>query len=156
LRLLQRAAILMGAAGIMLAAVSTARAVEPRPWLCRDKPVFSSDQPMIYDASLRGGGRWVMIFMRFDPSGGHDGFTVFDTRNVSGQITGPLESGQWFAVGMYREGNHWICAAQAQESRQFVPGIVRDYCYGETEGECDVKLTVHENKQGGAPNEPSH
>ncbi len=140
----------------MLAASPAARAVEPRPWLCRDKPVFSSDQPMTYDLSLRGSGRWVMIFMRFDPAGGHDGFTVFDTRDVTGQISGPLERGQWYAVGMYREGDHWICAAQAEENRQFVPGIVRDYCYGETEGECDVKLTVHENKSGGVPNEPSH
>ena len=101
---------------------------------------------MTYDASMRGSGRWVMIFMRFDPSGGHDGFTVFDTRDVTGQITGPLESGQWYAVGMYDEGGHWICAAQAEESRQFVPGIVRDYCYGESAGGCDVKLTVRERK----------
>jgi hypothetical protein len=144
--LLKRAAIGIGAAGIMLAAVSSARAVEPHPWLCRDKPVFSSNQPMTYDASLRGDGRWVMIFMRFDPSGGHDGFTVFDTRDVRGQITGPLESGQWYAVGMYNGGGHWICAAQAEESHQFVPGIVRDYCYGESTGSCDVKLTVRERK----------
>jgi hypothetical protein len=155
MKLLKRAAIAMSAVGIMLAAGSTARAVEPRPWLCRDKPVFSSDQPMTYDASPRGSGRWVMIFMRFDPSGGHDGFTVFDTRDVSGQITGPLESGQWYAVGMYREDGHWICAAQAQESHQFVAGIVRDYCYGEAEGGCDVKLTVRESKPGAAPNQPA-
>jgi hypothetical protein len=152
MKLLKRAAIAMSAVGFMLAAASAAWAVEPRPWLCRDKPVFSSDQPMTYDASLRGRGHWVMIFMRFDPSGGHDGFTVFDTRDVSGQITGPLERGQWYAVGMYREGDHWICAAQAKESRQFVAGIVRDYCYGEAAGTCDVKLTVRESKQGAPHN----
>jgi hypothetical protein len=146
MRLLKRVAIAMSAVGFMLAAALPARAIEPRPWLCRDKPVFSSNQPMTYDASMRGGGRWVMIFMRFDPSGGHDGFTVFDTRDVSGQITGPLESGQWYAVGMYNEGGHWICAARAEESPQFVPGVVRDYCYGESEGSCDVKLTVRESK----------
>jgi hypothetical protein len=152
MKLLKRAAMAMTAVGFVLAAGSRARAVEPRPWLCRDKPVFSSAQPMTYDASLRGSGRWVMIFMRFDPSGGHDGFTVFDTRDVSGQITGRLESGKWYAVGMYREGGHWICAAQAEESHQFVPGIVRDYCYGEAEGSCDVKLTVRESKSGAAHN----
>lgn len=141
-----RAVMAMIAVGVLLAAAVPARAVEPRPWLCRDKPVFSSDQAMTYDASMRGSGRWVMIFMRFDPSGGHDGFTVFDTRDVTGQITGPLEAGQWYAVGMYSEGGHWICAAQAGENRQFVPGIVRDYCYGETAGSCDVKLTVRERK----------
>jgi hypothetical protein len=152
MRLLKRAAIAMSAVGIMLAAASLARAVEPRPWLCRDKPVFSSSQPMTYDASLHGRGHWVMIFMRFDPSGGHDGFTVFDTRDVSGQITGPLEPGQWYAVGMYREGSHWICAAQAAQTHQFVAGIVRDLCYGEAEGGCDVKLTVRESGPAAAHN----
>lgn len=132
-----------------LTGVSKARAAEARPWLCRDKPVFSSDKPMTWDASQSGGGRWTMIFMRFDPSGGHDGFTVFDTRDIEGRVTGPLEPGQWYAVGMYREAGHWICAAQAQESRKFVPGIVRRYCYGRSEGNCDVRLTVRES--GAAP-----
>jgi hypothetical protein len=155
MRLLKRATIAIIVAGIMLAAASPAPAVEPRPWLCRDKPVFSSDQSMTYDASIRGSGHWVMVFMRFDPSGGHDGFTVFDTRDVSGQITGPLEPGQWYAVGMYREGSHWICSARAGETHQFVAGIVRDLCYGETEGGCDVKLTVRESGQGAAQNRSS-
>jgi hypothetical protein len=152
LKLLKRAPIVVFALAIALTAASPARAVEPRPWLCRDKPVFSSSKPMTYDASTRGGGHWMMIFMRFDPSGGHDGFTVFDTRQVNGQITGPLERGQWFAVGMYREEGHWICAAQAEERHQFVPGVVREYCYGEAAGNCDVKLTVRESGQGAAAN----
>ncbi len=150
MRTMKRAAIAVGTAMLMLVAAAPARAVEPRPWLCRDKPVFSSDQPMTYDASLRGGGRWVMIFMRFDPSGGHDGFTVFDTRDVTGRVTGSLERGQWYGVGMYREGSHWICSAQAEESDQVVAGVVRDYCYGRTAGSCEVKLTVRENKSGAA------
>jgi hypothetical protein len=143
--------IAMGAAMLMLVVAEPARAVEPRPWLCRDKPVFSSNQPMSYDASLRGGGHWVMIFMRFDPSGGHDGFTVYDTRDVTGRVTGTLERGQWYGVGMYREGSHWICSAQADENDQVVPGVVRDYCYGRTAGSCDVELIVRENKSGAAP-----
>jgi hypothetical protein len=143
--------IAMGAAMLMLVVAASARAVEPRPWLCRDKPVFSSNQPMSYDASLRGGGHWVMIFMRFDPSGGHDGFTVYDTRDVTGRVTGTLERGQWYGVGMYREGSHWICSAQADENDQVVPGVVRDYCYGRTAGSCDVELIVRENKSGAAP-----
>jgi hypothetical protein len=147
--------IAMSAAVVALAASAPARAVEPRPWLCRDKPVFSSDKPMTYDASMRGGRHWLMIFMRFDPSGGHDGFTVFDTRDVSGRISGPLEPGQWYAVGMYREEGHWICAAQAEEKHQFVAGIVRDYCYGAADGGCEVKLTVRESGSGAEPNQPS-
>jgi hypothetical protein len=153
LRFLKRVPMAMIVTVIML--VAPARAVEPRPWLCRDKPVFSSNKAMTYDASMRGNGHWIMIFMRFDPSGGHDGFTIFDTRDVNGQISGPLEPGQWYAVGMYREGGHWICAAQAAENRQFVSGIVRDYCYGEAPGRCDVKLTVRENGQGAVPNQSS-
>jgi hypothetical protein len=155
LRLLKRVLLAMVATVIMLVAVSPAGAVEPRPWLCRDKPVFSSSKAMTYDASRRGSGRWVMIFMRFDPSGGHDGFTIFDTRDVTGEISGPLEPGQWYAVGMYREDGHWICAAQAAEKRQFVAGIVRDYCYGQADGGCDVKLTVRESGQGAGPNQSS-
>lgn len=148
---MKRVAGVLGAAVLMLAAAApVARALEPRPWLCRDKPVFSSGQPMTYDASLRGGGHWVMIFMRFDPSGGHDGFTVFDTRDVSGRVRGSLARGQWYGVGMYREGSHWICSAQADENDQVVAGVVRDYCYGRTAGSCDVELVVHENKGGAA------
>ena len=136
-------ALAMMASGLIVA--RPARAAEPRPWLCRDKPVFSSDQPMTYDASLRGSGQWMMIFMRFDPSGGHDGFTIFDSRDIRGQVSGSLERGQWYAVGMYREGSRWVCAAQAQENPQFVRGIVRDLCYGASEDGCDVKMIVRED-----------
>jgi len=140
------------AAGMLATAAAVAFAAEPRPWLCRDKPVFSSSGPMTYDASMRGGGHWVMTFMRFDPSGGHDGFTVFDSREVSGQVTGTLERGQWYAVGMYREEGRWVCAGPAQENHQFVAGIVRDLCYGTADGGCDVKMIVRESGQGAAQN----
>jgi hypothetical protein len=138
------------AAGMLATAAAVAFAAEPRPWLCRDKPVFSSSGPMTYDASMRGGGHWVMTFMRFDPSGGHDGFTVFDSREVSGQVSGTLERGQWYAVGMYREEGRWVCAGPAQENHQFVAGIVRDLCYGRADGGCDVKMIVRESRQGAA------
>ena len=151
MRTMKRAAIGVGAALIMLVVAGPARAVEPRPWLCRDKPVFSSGGPMTYEVNRRGGGRWVMIFMSFDPSGGHDGFTVFDTVDVNGRVTGSLERGQWYGVGMYSEGGHWICSAQAGENDQVVPGVVRDYCYGRTAGGCEVELIVHERKSGAAP-----
>jgi hypothetical protein len=145
MKLLRSATISMLTAILIVAGVSQARALEPRPWLCRDKPVFSSDKPMTYDATRRGVGRWVMTFMRFDPAGGHDGFTVFESQDVNGRVGGMLEPGQWYAVGMFREGSHWICAARAGENHQFVPGIVRDLCYGESEGSCDVKMTVRES-----------
>jgi hypothetical protein len=131
------------AAGLLSAAMN-AQAAEPRPWLCRDKPVFSSDKPMTYAATNRGGGAWMLTFMRFDPGGGHDGFTVYSTQTVSGRTSGTLEPGQWYAVGLYHEGGHWICSGPAAENHQFVPGVVRDLCYGQAEGNCEVKLTVRE------------
>lgn len=144
------------AAGMLTTTAVVALAAEPRPWLCRDKPVFSSSGPMTYDASMRGGGHWVMTFMRFDLSGGHDGFTVFDSREVNGQVTGTLERGQWYAVGMYRDGGRWVCAGPAQENPQFVAGIVRDLCYGTAGGGCDVKMIVRESGPGAAQNPATH
>jgi hypothetical protein len=119
-----------------------ADAAEPRPWLCRDKPTISDNQPMTYVAENRGGGEWVMTFMRFDPDSGHDGFTVVSSQDITGHVQGTLDAGQWYAVGLYREGSHWICAAPATENSQYVPGVVRDLCYGEDPGSCQVKLTV--------------
>ena len=122
----------------------SAHAAGPRPWLCRDKPAVSDNQPMTYTAENRGGGKWVMTFMRFDPDSGHDGFDVVSTQDVTGHVEGTLDPGQWYAVGLYREDGHWICAGPATENRQYVAGVVRDLCYGEDAGSCDVKLTVRE------------
>jgi hypothetical protein len=114
---------------------------EARPWLCRTKPVFSSDKPMTYEASNRGGG-WLLTFMRFDPSGGHDGFTVSSAQDVGVNTQGRLDPGQWFAVALYRSGGHWICPGNAGESDERVAGVISDLCYGREPGECTVKLTV--------------
>jgi hypothetical protein len=125
-----------------------AHTMEPRPWLCRDKPAVSDNQPMTYTIENRGAGRWVMTFMRFDPATGHDGFEVVSTQDVIGHVEGTLDPGQWYAVGLYREGDHWICAGPASENQQYVKGVVRDLCYGEDAGSCDVKLTVREASPG--------
>jgi hypothetical protein len=114
---------------------------EARPWLCRAKPVFSSDKPMTYQASSRRGS-WLLTFMRFDPSGGHDGFTVASARDVGVNTQGTLEPGQWYAVALYRAGGHWICPGNAGESDEPATGVVSDLCYGRDQGECTVKLTV--------------
>ena len=114
---------------------------EARPWLCRAKPVFSSDKPMTYQASSRGGG-WLLTFMRFDPSGGHDGFTVASVRDVGVNTQGTLDPGQWYAVALYRSGGHWICPGNAGESDEPATGVISDLCYGRDEGECTVKLVV--------------
>ena len=128
---------------------SQALAAEARPWLCRAKPVFSSERPMTYEATNRGGGRWLMTFMRFDPSGlGHDGFTVSSTQDVAAHAEGTLEAGQWYAVALYRSGGHWICPGNAGESDEPASGVVSNLCYGRDPGECAVKLTVRPQSTG--------
>ena len=144
-------AIVMVAA---LGAGSHAFGAEARPWLCRAKPVFSSDKPMTYEATNRGGGHWLMTFMRFDPSGlGHDGFTVSAAQNVAAHTDGTLEPGQWYAVALYRSGGHWICPGNAAESDEPAPGVVSNLCYGRDPGECAVKLTVRPRSTGSGPGE---
>lgn len=128
---------------------SHAFGAEARPWLCRAKPVFSSNKSMTYEATNRGGGRWLMTFMRFDPSGlGHDGFTVSSTQDVAARAIGTLESGQWYAVALYQSGGHWICPGNAAESDEPAPGVVSNLCYGREPGECTVKLIVRPQSAG--------
>jgi len=119
-----------------------APAAEPRPWLCRQIPVFSGVKSMTWRATKRGAGHWIMTFMHYDPAGGHDGFTVVSTREVDGQAEGTLDAGQWYAVALYRSGGHWICPGNASESHDSVAGAISDLCYGEDDGSCDLKLVV--------------
>jgi hypothetical protein len=137
---------------INLGFVSDAPAAQPRPWLCRDKPVFSSDQPMTYQAVKRGTGRWLMTFMRYDPSGlGHDGFTVFSAQEVGTAAEGNLAPGQWYAVALYRAGGHWICPANARESELRSPGVVSSVCFGQEPDQCILRLTVRSRSRRGQP-----
>ena len=130
-------------AAVMFVLSGLAFAEPPRPWLCRDKPVFSSRRPMTYLTSKHGGGRWIMTFMRFDPAGGgHDGFTVVSSHSVRGDVSGSLEPGQWYAVALYRSRGHWICPANAREDDEPARGVVSSLCFGEDPGSCPVKLTV--------------
>jgi hypothetical protein len=126
-----------------MAATTLAFGAEARPWLCRAKPVFSSNQPMTYQATNHGGGSWLLTFMRFDPSGlGHDGFTVSSTRAVGAGTEGTLDAGQWYSVALYRSEGHWICPGNAAESDERGSGVISSLCYGRELGECTVKLTV--------------
>jgi hypothetical protein len=131
---------------------SQAYAAEARPWLCRAKPVFSSDKPMTYEAVNRGGG-WLLTFMRFDPSGlGHDGFTVSSTQDVAGRAEGTLDAGRWYAVALYRSGGRWICPGNAGESGEPPAGVISTLCYGRDPGDCTVKLTVRpQSRMSGQP-----
>jgi len=134
---------------ILIGLGSQAFAAEARPWLCRAKPVFSSDKPMAYQAVNRGGGRWLLTFMHFDPSGlGHDGFTVSSTKDVATRTEGTLDAGQWYAVALYQSGGRWICPGNAGESDERSPGVISNLCYGRDSGECAVKLTVRSQSNG--------
>jgi hypothetical protein len=131
---------------------SRALGAEARPWLCRAKSVFSSNKSMTYDAINRGGGRWLMTFMRFDPSGlGHDGFTVSSVQEVAPHARGTLEPGQWYAVALYGSGGRWICPGNAAENDEPAPGVISNLCYGRDLGECTVKLLVRPQSAGNNP-----
>ena len=141
-RIFHFALIALTAAVSGFIAPQVSRAMEPRPWLCRQIPVFSADKAMSWQAQQSGGGHWVMTFMHYDPAGGHDGFTVVSSREVvGGEATGELEAGQYYAVALHRLGSHWICPANASET-EATGGALRSLCYGEDEDGCDVKLTV--------------
>jgi hypothetical protein len=128
---------------IMMWFATGASAADARPWLCRAKPVFSSNKPMTYQAVNHSAERWLLTFMRFDPSGlGHDGFTVSSTKDVATSTDGTLDAGQWYAVALYRSGSHWICPGNARESDEPSPGVISSLCYGRDLGECTVKLKV--------------
>ncbi len=130
--------------GVLLVSTvgGAACAAEPRPWLCRDKPVFSSSGPSRVDLSGHDSRRWQVFLMQFDPSGGHDGFTITNTYDLGSgnrHAGEPLTQGRYFAVALYNSGGHWICAGPARNER--TAGTIANICYG-AGGGCDVTLIV--------------
>lgn len=125
-------------------------ATEPRPWLCRQIPVFSDDKPMTWSANRTGMGEWVMTFMHYDPQGGgHDGFTVISIQKVGSGASGTLAAGRYYAVALHRSGSHWICPANASPTGASA-GYITRLCYGADEDSCDVRFTV-EGAGGSTP-----
>jgi hypothetical protein len=145
------ASVLLGA----LLAPAPVHAMEPRPWLCRDKPVFSSDKPMQYELSARPGIQWQMFFMQFDPNAAHDGFSISQAREIGmrgATQRGKLPPGRYFAVALRRRSSEvWICPGYAHESSKIQPGIVAKLCYGESEPACLVDLLVTPDLPSGQP-----
>jgi hypothetical protein len=133
---------LMLAVLLITASARSPIAAEARPWLCRDVPVFSSAKPITWRATAHGGGQWLMTFMHYDPSGGHDGFTVVTTSEVRGNAEGTLNSGQWYAIALYRSGAHWICPGNASDNDSPPGGAISSLCYGRNDDGCDVSLIV--------------
>jgi hypothetical protein len=129
----------------ILAIASAAHAAEPRPWLCRDKPVFSSQQPMNYRVTMTSRSRWQLFLMQFSPGAGHDGFDIAQT--ISRGSTGQLAAGRYFAVALRNSGGNWICppAVSEEPARS---GTISDLCFGTDEGSCSVEFVV---TSGGTP-----
>lgn len=121
---------------------STSIAAQPRPWLCRQIPVFSGAKTMTWTAQHHGGEEWMMTFMHYDPAGGHDGFTLVSSRRIGADTSGTLEAGQWYAVALYHASGHWICPANASDNGEEPAGTIANICYGRDEDSCDVTLVV--------------
>ncbi|HWJ40647.1 MAG TPA: hypothetical protein VNT29_05920 [Candidatus Limnocylindrales bacterium] len=131
------------ALAILVASPSFAE--EGRPWLCRDKPVFSFDRSMEYVATARPGRQWRIFFMQYSPDAAHDGFDVVNSREISGHgdpVAGNLAAGRYFAVALYREGGHWVCPDYTHDDRDPKLGEVSNLCYGDGGPPCLVKLQV--------------
>jgi hypothetical protein len=146
----------MTAAAVVLAGTlaPVAWASEPRPWLCRDKPVFSSDRPLAYQASARAGRQWQLFFMEFDPNGPHDGFSIMSARDLGlrgAELSGKLPGGRYYAVPLYKKGGYWICPGYTRDDSLGKTGVVADLCYGTSEPACLVKLIVKPDQALAAP-----
>jgi hypothetical protein len=144
---------IVGALALGLARPALAQ--EARPWLCRDKPVFSYEHAMEYRATALPGRQWRMFFMQYSPDAAHDGFDIVDTRPLgsSGDPTaGNLAAGQYYAVALYRgAGGHWICPDYTHDDHNSRLGEVSNLCYGEDGPPCLVKLLVKPDHRVAAP-----
>jgi len=136
---------------IAMLAASPVSAQEGRPWLCRDKPVFSYDRSMEYAVTARPGRQWRMFFMQYSPDAAHDGFDIVDSRPIGTGTAGNLAAGRYFAVALYREGGHWICPDYTHDDRNPRLGEVSNLCYGDGGPPCLVMLKVKPDHHLAAP-----
>lgn len=129
-------------AALLLLGIAKANAAEPRPWLCRDKPAVSASKPMHFEAQCRGARRWQLFFLAFDPSGGHDGFTIARSHSLGSEATtGSLESGRYFAVALYLEGGHWVCPAAVEDTARG-GAVIANLAYSDgVGGSCSLKVS---------------
>ena len=134
------------AIALSFAVADTALAAEARPWLCRDKPVFSYNRSMEYQVTARPGREWRIFFMQFSPDAAHDGFDIAASRAIPSRgdpLTGRLDPGRYFTVALYRSGSgSWICPGYAHDDRNPKLGELSKLCYGEDGPPCLVNLVV--------------
>ena len=159
MKILKIARTLPIAAALAMLFATSAFAQEARPWLCRDKPVFSYDRSMEYEVSARPGRQWRMFFMQYSPDAAHDGFDIVNSREVASRgdsIGGNLAAGRYFAVALYRgPGGHWICPGYTNDQRDPKLGQVSDLCYGDDGPPCLVTLEVKPDHNLAAPAAPA-
>jgi hypothetical protein len=136
---------------LAMAIASVAHAAEPRPWLCRDKPVFSSQHAMRYQVTMTSRSRWQLFLMQFSPGGGNDGFDI--AQRIGGSSTGPLAAGRYFAVALRNSGGNWICPPVVSEKPAH-GGTISDLCFATDEGECSVEFVATPDPTTSAA--PSH
>lgn len=151
------ARILFCAIAVGLLAANRASGAEARPWLCRDKPVFSYERSMEYQVTARPGHQWRIYFMQFSPDAAHDGFEIVNQRAVPADgapAAGRLDAGRYYAVALYLQGGHWICPGYAHDDRQPKLGEVSNLCYAEDEPPCLVNLSVKPGHNPAAPGAP--
>ncbi|MGH7905220.1 MAG: hypothetical protein ACREP6_01185 [Candidatus Binataceae bacterium] len=130
---------------MLLARSSIAWARPARPWLCRDKPVFSSHSVMRYRAVFRGARNWRLMFMTFQIGAPNDGFTIVESHDLGRartKIGGQLAAGQYFAVAQYARGGEWICPDTVHDNDRPSPGDISNICYGGPSSNCAVRLSV--------------
>jgi hypothetical protein len=135
---------LIGAVVAIAAALPVASATEPRPWLCRDKPVFSNNAPMSYEIAHTGRQRWKIFFMQFQPDAIHDGYEIVASHDIAAPVSGRLNAGQYFVAAMYLARNgRWICQGAARPEGDDHAGVLAGLCFGAHESQpCSVTLTV--------------
>jgi hypothetical protein len=130
------------AVALAVCAATVAIAGEPRPWLCRDKPVFSDTKAMQYQVASNAGS-WQIFFMQFEMNAAHDGFSIKDSRMLDRQPqSGTLPAGQYYAVALYRRGSTWICGYGEESTPP--AGTLSKLCYStDSDPTCQATLSVH-------------
>ncbi len=139
------AGVLAGSMIAILGAGNAAYAAQARPWLCRDKPVFSADKPMTFDVTGKSEVEWRIFFMQYEPDAAHDGFDIVASKEVGSNDmskTGKLPAGRYFTVAMRRiGGGHWVCHSYSRV-QPMPQGSVANICYGISAPNCPITLTV--------------
>ncbi|HLH75718.1 MAG TPA: hypothetical protein VKV28_02825 [Candidatus Binataceae bacterium] len=132
---------------LAMSAPLAVQAAQPRPWLCRDKPVFSSPNQAQLTVRRHDRRQWEVFLMKFNINSGHDGFTVTSSYPLRGDSPSSaiVGRGQFYAVALFRANGHWFCPARVVDNTR--PGELANFCYhANNPGLCDISLTASSNR----------